>query len=328
MEAMADRGVLKALILDGQNNHDIWPRTTAMMKSYLEQTGLFQVDVARTRFTWQGDPYDEDDGVTRRRRQALLQTHAVPGDRPVESADVPLPDPEFKPDFFAYDTVLSNFGWRAAAWPQETQNALEAYVANGGGFVLVHAANNAFPEWREYNKMAGLGGWGDRDETCGPYLYYDQDGVLVRDSSPGIAGSHGYEMEFLIDVREDAHPITQGMPPQWLHARDELYDRLRGPAEEITILATAFSDVEKNACYWAPIKGSHRHEPMALCRNYGKGRVFQCVIGHFDYSMECVGFITLLQRGAEWTASGSVTQALPADFPTAEEVRIRKWDPS
>ena len=50
-----DKAKLKALIIDGQNNHGIWPKTTVMMKLYLEQTELFSVDVERTVFTWQGD---------------------------------------------------------------------------------------------------------------------------------------------------------------------------------------------------------------------------------------------------------------------------------
>ena len=45
---------LKALIIDGQNNHNAWPKTTVMMKSYLEKTGRFSVDVERTQFTWKG----------------------------------------------------------------------------------------------------------------------------------------------------------------------------------------------------------------------------------------------------------------------------------
>ena len=55
----------KALIVDGQNNHGVWPKTTAMMAKYLQDTGRFSVFVARTRFTWQGDK--------------LLKQYAVPG---------------------------------------------------------------------------------------------------------------------------------------------------------------------------------------------------------------------------------------------------------
>ena len=41
-DALVDStSVLRALIIDGQNNHGIWPKTSAMMKDYLEQTGLF-----------------------------------------------------------------------------------------------------------------------------------------------------------------------------------------------------------------------------------------------------------------------------------------------
>jgi hypothetical protein len=41
---------MKALIVDGQNNHAVWPKSTVMMKQYLEDSGLFEVEVARTKF--------------------------------------------------------------------------------------------------------------------------------------------------------------------------------------------------------------------------------------------------------------------------------------
>ena len=40
-------------------------------------------------------------------------------------------------------------------------------------------------------------------------------------------------------------------------------------------------------------------------------------------AIDCVGFVTLIQRGAEWTATGAVTQAVPATFPTAGGVSLR-----
>ncbi len=173
--------------------------------------------------------------------------------------------------------------------------------------------------------MIGLGGWGNRTEKDGPYVYYDKAGVLVRDTTTGSAGSHGHQQEFLITIRDTEHPVTKGMPAQWLHAKDEMYDRLRGPAENLSVLATAFSDMEKNASFFSPLKGTDRNEPMMMAIAYGKGKVFHTPLGHTDYSMECIGFITLLQRGAEWAASGTVTQALPNDFPTVEKTSARKY---
>ena len=38
--------VLRALIIDGQNNHKCWPQTTQIMKRHLEDTEMFSVDIA------------------------------------------------------------------------------------------------------------------------------------------------------------------------------------------------------------------------------------------------------------------------------------------
>jgi len=164
--------------------------------------------------------------------------------------------------------------------------------------------------------MIGLGGWYGRTEKAGPYVYLDDKGKTIRDTSPGEGGHHGSQHEFQVRIRDADHPITKGLPPLWMHTKDELYDRLRGPAEEMHILATAYSAPEQG--------GTGRHEPMMMALQYGSGRVFHTVPGHTDYSMNCVGFITTLQRGAEWAATGKVTIEVPEDFPTADASRSRK----
>ena len=290
---------IKALIVDGQNNHAVWPKSTIMMKQYLEETDLFSVDIARTRYTWEG------------RREAAYLPLAGVGE--TEDLRNPKADPNFSPDFAPYDVVISNFGW-----PEATQRAFETYVKNGGGFVSVHAADNSFPQWKEYNKMIGLGGWGNRNEKDGPYVYYTDDGTLVRDTSPGGAGTHGAVHQFPVTLRVADHPITQGMPAVWLTTRDECYAKLRGPAENMTVLATG-----KDVSNRAPTKN---HEPTLMVIDYGEGRIFHTTLGHDDYSCEGVGFIVSFTRGAEWAATGKVTQPIPTDFPTAEKTSSRKFE--
>ncbi|MFP6900179.1 MAG: ThuA domain-containing protein, partial [Opitutales bacterium] len=175
-------------------------------------------------------------------------------------------------------------------------------------FVVVHAANNSFSNWLEYNRMIGLGGWGGRTEKHGPYLYFSDQGKLVRDPRPGRGGSHGPQHEFLVKLRKKEHPIVKGMPATWKHAKDELYDSLRGPAEKVEVLATAYSAKSK------------KHEPMIMTISYGEGRVFHTPMGHADYSMRCAGFYDVLRRGTEWAATGKVTLPLSKNFPTADKV--------
>ncbi len=264
----------KVLIVDGQNNHK-WEITTPVLRNALESSGGFNVVVSTT----------------------------PPKGAPAEAWS------GWSPNFKDYAAVISNYN--GEPWPEAVRKALENYVAEGGGFVSIHAANNSFPEWTEYNKMIGVGGWGNRNEKSGPWLYV-KDGKLFRDGVIGNAGAHGPQHEFVVEIQSAEHPITKGLPKRWLHTKDELYSRLRGPAENVEILATAKSDV------------SQVDEPNLMVLQYGKGRVFHTTLGHADYSMLCRGFYLTFQRGTEWAATGDVkvTAAVPADFPTEAKTSI------
>jgi len=270
---------LRVLIVDGQNNHP-WAEVTPVLKEILEQSGRFTVEVA---------------------------TSPKPGE------DMS----SFKPDFTKFDAVVMNYN--GDDWPSATKQAFEQYVAEGGGLTIVHAANNAFPDWKEFNLMCGLGGWGGRNEKSGPYVYWE-DGKIVRNTEPGHGGSHGPGWEFLIELRDEEHPITKGLPRAFRHCTDELYDRLRGPAVNFTILATAYADPEKG--------GTGRHEPVLMVIDYGKGRVFHIATGHAGQQCKSVSFIVPFERGTEWAATGQVTIPVPDDMPGTDKPVIREfYDP-
>ena len=206
------------------------------------------------------------------------------------------------PAFNKYAVVVLNYNGKA--WSDEVRKAFLAYVGNGGGVVVVHAADNSFADWPEYNEMIGVGGWNGRDEKSGPMLRW-KDGKVVRDMSPGSAGAHGANHEFVIDVREPTHPIMQGLPPRFLHASDELYSKMRGPAKNISVLATAYALPDKG--------GTGEHEPVFMTINWNKGRIFHTVLGHDVKSMSGVGFQVTLCRGSEWAATGKVTLPAPPE---------------
>jgi type 1 glutamine amidotransferase len=268
---------IQVLLLDGQSAgafHN-WKLTTPVLKKELEETGLFQVTV-----------------VT-----------APPSDGDFSN---------FKPEFSHYKVIVSNLD--SPSWPENLRKQFEQFVSNGGGFVVVHAADNAFPDWPDYNLMIGIGGWRQRTEQAGP-LWYFKDNKLVSDTSAGHAGIHGARRPFLIVTRQPEHPIMKGLPSAWMHATDELYGTLRGPGKNMTVLASAHSDPQN--------KGTDRDEPMLMVLSYGKGRIFHTVLGHDPFALSCVGFITTFQRGTEWAATGKVTQKVPTSFPTANTVSYR-----
>lgn len=300
MTAPAFAKKINVLYVDGQNNHN-WAAMTPFMKAQMEKTGLFKVDVVtsppraprppRNLSPEQKDKAAQAAEEIRKKFQAKWDT--------------------FRPAFKKYDVVVSNYN--GEDWPKPVQTAFEKHMKKGGRFIVVHAANNSFPNWLEYNKMIGLGGWGGRTEKHGPYVYYDDAGKVVRNTQPGRGGSHGPQHAFKIITRDTEHPVTKGMPEEWLHAQDELYDSLRGPAESMDILATAYSNKSK------------RHEPMMMTIKYGKGLIFHTPMGHENgKSLQCVGFIATINRAAEWLATGNVTQALPKNFPTADQVSLAK----
>lgn len=267
----------KALIVTGQNvSSHPWEKTTPVLKKVLEETGLFAVDVATS---------------------------------PAKGKDMS----GFKPDFAAYKVVISNY--QGDDWSAETQKALVDYVKGGGGFVVFHFACAAFPKWPEYNEMIGLGGW-FRDAKVGTSVRW-RDGKIVYDDSPGDkCGGHGPSQEFQLVIRDAQHPITKGLPEKFMHGPDELYGWLRGPAKNLTVLATAFAPKEKG--------GAGEHEPLLFTVAYGKGRVFQNALGHTAQELKSVAFIVTFQRGVEWAATGKVTQKVPADFPSADKVSVRE----
>jgi len=271
---------IRVMLLDGESGgtYHNWMETTPYLKRMLEDTGVFKVDV-----------------VTARNASGDFSN--------------------FKPKWSDYQAVVLNYDAPDARWNDDLRSSFEQYVKNGGGVVSVHAADNAFPNWKEFNLMIGIGGWRGRNAQTGPHFYF-KDGKLTSDTEPGPAGNHGARLQFKIVNQAPTHPIVAGLAKEWMHVKDELYDRLRGPGENMTVISTAFSDPAN--------RGSGKEEPILMVLTYGKGRIFHTVLGHDIAALNSVGFVTTYQRGTEWAATGKVTQKAPADFPSADNPTSRK----
>src|SRR5215471_2123495 len=270
---------IRVVLVDGESAgaYHKWRVTTPVLKKELDETGLFSVDVVTA---------------------------------PPAGADFS----SFTPAFNRYQAVVLNYDAPDERWPASLKTSFEDFVKGGGGLVAVHAADNAFPGWPAFNEMIGVGGWRNRTESAGPF-WFMKDGRLVSDNTPGPAGSHGIRVPFAITVRTPQHPIMMGLPATWMHQGDELYARLRGPGQHMTVLATAYSDPAN--------LGSGRDEPQLMVLTFGRGRIFHTTLGHDVNAMSSVDFVTTFQRGTEWAATGAVTQKVPAAFPAANAVSYR-----
>jgi hypothetical protein len=297
---------IRVLIVDGQNNHD-WKATTPVLVKILDSCGRFTVTVATSPPKPKAPvkPKDEKDPEAQAKYKEALEKFQK------DDAAYKTAMAAFHPDLGQFDVLLSNYN--GDPWSPEFQKDLEDRLRAGKiNLVIVHAANNAFGGWAEYNQMIGMG-W--RGNNFGERLTLDEKGAEVRvPKGQGPGAGHGSRHPFQVVIRDGEHPITRGMPHEWMHNIDELYHGMRGPIKDVHLLATAFSDKARG--------GSGEHEPMMWTVSYGKGRVFHTPMGHDVEAMRCVGFAVTVQRGAEWAATGKVTIPIPANFPKADMVSV------
>jgi uncharacterized protein len=258
----------RVMVLTGANNHD-WRSTLPDLQAALKDVPQFQV----TCFTTPSPDAPE----------AAWQTNS--------------------PTFANVDVVVmhwTDFGKKSTVRPW--MNDLVSYVTNGGGLVIVHAAGlEVHPGWPA---IAGLA-W--HDASFGDRIMVSNAGEKVRvPKGQGPGSGHGAPFSWEVTMRA-VHPITTGVPPVWPHQVDELWHGTRGPAENMEIIATAYSPITKT------------NEPVMWTVMPGKGRVFVTLLGHQASAMKCPGFRHTLARGTEWAATGNVTLPVPADFPKASQ---------
>ena len=196
----------------------------------------------------------------------------------VEVTDTPSAVFEDAKRASTYDVFVLDYN--GTRWSPDAEANFLAAVKGGVGVAVIHAANNAFRGWTEYERLVSL---------------------LWREGT-----GHGSFHSFDVDVIDRGHPITSTLPSFRAHP-DELYHRLVHMHDSPhRVLATAFADPKEG--------GTGADEPMIIVSNYGEGRVFHTPLGHVSRGKKDTQasfldsqFQTLVLRGTEWAASGAVT---------------------
>jgi type 1 glutamine amidotransferase len=194
-----------------------------------------------------------------------------------------------------YDLVILNYYEKKKPelrWGERANRALEDFVRSGKGLVVYHFAMAAFEGWDEFEKMSAAN-WRPNN------------------------GHHSARHDYTVTIKDSDNPITRGMKASFPEPNDELYANLKWqPAGAWHVLATAWDDhkLYTNKKDTQPIPGDGLEQPMLCTVQYGSGRVFVTALGHDPAAMNSAGFISSLQRGSEWAATGKVTIPLPAEL--------------
>lgn len=204
-------------------------------------------------------------------------------------------------DYADYDVIAIMY-YQPTAPPQSVE-ALAAYVKQGGGLALVHSGLGGFRGQAAMDRMTGMAWRGAND---GKSLMLDEDGnKIIRQPGEGRGAVSSAIEPFYVDTHDPTHPIMRGLPMRWKQSVDEYYYHLRGPLENLHVLATT-------------VTPHGEHAPIMWTNTHGQGRIFVTVIGHGNEGVDSVGFITTFARGLQWAATGEVSYPVPSNFPTAE----------
>lgn len=225
----APDGAKVLLLTGGQRQHHGYRDQAFYLASALEDTGRYEVTI------------DEDAAVLETPAMAKYDLILVNADRR---------DPEFK-------------------FSLSQQKALTDWVKAGHGFVSVHGADNAAPDWTaDFREMLG--------------------GVF---SHVGLPDGKVRKGSYTVKIEDTKHPITAGLSD--FPIKDELYYKMQ-MKPDVVPLAT----VEFEGTAW----------PVAWTRQFGAGRIFHTPLGHRDFGpgkddpLRDPNFGKLVIQGVDWVA--------------------------
>jgi type 1 glutamine amidotransferase len=155
-------------------------------------------------------------------------------------------------------------------WSSARLEEVGNYLSRGGAMVVIHPASWTMPgPSQEVAELLGVGG----------YLYYRHGPVRVRITAP-------------------EHPICAGLP-ETLDFLDETYwPPTPFKRDRATILAVSDEKTPPDSEETAP-------QPVVWTYEYGPGRVFGALLGHYVWTLEDPLFQLVLLRGLAWAAGES-----------------------
>ncbi len=168
----------------------------------------------------------------------------------VTSDDMAMFDPD---NLNQFDAVLFNNTTKLPFKDPVRKQALLDFVKNGRGVIGIHAATDNFYDWPEAAEMMG-----------------------------GLFSGHPWTSKgtWAVKIADPDHPLNAAFNKQNFKIIDEIYRIRKLNLEEncrVLLRLDLTDQATKNA---SGVKESDIDNPVSWIRNYGKGRVFYCGLGH------------------------------------------------
>lgn len=160
---------------------------------------------------------------------------------------------------FPEELTEMNDEQKAAAKERELRlkENLMTFIKEGGGFVGIHAATDAFYEWPEYGEMINA--------------YFD--------GHPW--GAHN-QVSISVEPGQENHPLTKMFDGKPLEIREEIY-QFKAPYDSSKVHMLLRLNPEKSQMddgIKKAIRRSDNDFGVAWARHWGKGRIFYSSLGH------------------------------------------------
>lgn len=184
-----------------------------------------------------------------------------------------------------YQVIVQNYtNWHDSTPLSNTsRTAFMNYLQNGGGLILVHFANGAFhfslpkagnSDWPEYRKIVRR--------------------VWNHHGTGDAKSGHDAFGDFEVKITDNTNPLTRNLTH--FPITDELYFRQDG-IEPVEPLLSAKSKV------------TNKNEPLAWTYHYGKGRIFQTLLGHSEKTYDSFEACEVLRRATAWAANRPIHES-------------------
>jgi len=144
---------------------------------------------------------------------------------------------------------------KAAEYDARLKASLVKYLKKGGGLAVTHAGVASFRKWPEFGNIIGA----------------------RFENHPWNAGS-----TVTLKVEEPDHPVVGAFKKRIFEVTDEIY-QVTGPYSREKLRVLVSIDTDRTPIEGKNISAIRRKDKdlaMTWIKNYGKGRVFYCALGH------------------------------------------------